>query len=52
MLKGYKTYIAGGVAVLTAVAAYVTGEATAIEAAQLAFTGVIGVLLRSGIRPA
>lgn len=51
-LSGLKTYIAGALAVLTAVVAYANGEATVIEAAQLAFTGLVGVFLRAGVAKA
>lgn len=50
MLAGYKTYITAGVAAVSAVAAYLTGDATAMEAAQLVFTALIGAFVRNGIR--
>jgi hypothetical protein len=49
MLKGYKTYIAAGLAVLTAAAGYLAGDMSLSDAVQLAFTGAIGAFLRSGI---
>lgn len=49
MLAGYKTYITAGLAVLTALAAYLTGEATIIETAQLIFTALIGAFVRNGV---
>lgn len=49
MLAGYKTYITAGLAVLTALAAYLTGEATIIETAQLTFTALIGAFVRNGV---
>ena len=49
MLTGYKTYITAFIAVITAVAAYFTGEATVIQTAQLVFTALIGAFVRSGI---
>lgn len=49
MFAGYKTYITAGLAVLGAVAAYLTGEATAFEAAQLAATAVLAAFLRMGV---
>ena len=52
MLKGYKTYITAGVAVISAVAAYVTGDATAMQAAQLIFTALIGAFVRHGVAAA
>lgn len=50
MLKGYKTYITAGLAILTALAGYAVGDMSAIEALQLAFTGAIGAFLRSGMQ--
>lgn len=49
MLAGYKTYITAGVAVITAVAAYLTGEATVMQTAQLVFTALIGAFVRNGM---
>lgn len=49
MLAGYKTYITAGVAVITAIASYLTGDATAMEAAQLGFTALLGAFVRNGI---
>lgn len=49
MLKGKKTYITAGVAILTAVAAYAVGDATPIQAAQMVFTALIGAFVRSGL---
>lgn len=50
MLKGKKTYITGGMAILGAVASYLTGDATAIQAAQLGVTALMGMFLRSGVK--
>jgi len=49
MLSGYKTYIAAGIAVLTAVGAYLSGDATIMQTAQLVFTAVIGAFIRNGV---
>lgn len=49
MLKGYKTYVVGGMTVLGAVAAYLTGDATLIEAAQITVPAIIGMTVRHGI---
>lgn len=49
MLAGKKTYITAGVAVITAVAAYLTGDATAIQTAQLVFTALLGAFVRHGV---
>ena len=50
MLKGKKTYITALLAILGAGAGYATGEATAIQAAQLVVTAILGATLRSGMR--
>ena len=50
MLKGKKTYIAALLTVVGAGASYQTGEATAIQAAQLVVTAILGATLRSGMR--
>lgn len=49
MFKGKKTYITAAVAVITAVAAYLTGDATIAESAQLAFTAILGATIRHGV---
>lgn len=49
MLKGYKTYVVGALGVISAVASYLVGDISLAQAAQLAFTAVIGMALRSAI---
>lgn len=49
MFSGYKTYITAAVAVVSAVAAYLVGEASAVDTAQLVFTALIGAFVRHGI---
>lgn len=49
MLKGYKTYIAGGLSVLGAVAAYLVGDISLFDAAQLIVPAVLGMTLRNAI---
>jgi len=49
MLKGYKTYVVAGLAVLTAAVQYLTGDITASAALQLGITAILGATLRSGI---
>lgn len=49
MLKGKKTYVAAALTVIGAVASYVTGEAAAIQAAQMAITAVLAACLRNGM---
>lgn len=50
MLAGYKTYITAGVAVIGAVAAYLTGEADLMQTANLVLTALIGAFIRNGIK--
>lgn len=50
MLKGYKTYIVGGLAVLSALASYLVGDAALADAAQLALTAVLGMTVRNAIK--
>jgi phage-related holin len=49
MFAGKKTYIAAAVAVITAVAAYLVGDADLMDTIQLVITAVIGATLRNGI---
>lgn len=49
MLAGYKTYITAGVAVISAVAAYATGEADLMDTANLVFTALLGAFIRHGV---
>jgi hypothetical protein len=49
MLKGKKTYVVAALAVLSAIGAYLTGDATLAQAIQLAVTALLGMTLRSGI---
>jgi hypothetical protein len=49
MLKGYKTYIVAGVAVISAVASYLVGDLALADAAQLVLTAILGMTLRNGI---
>ena len=50
MLSGYKTYIMGGVAIITAVAAYLVGDTTLADALQLVVTAVMGMFIRAGVK--
>ena len=50
MLSGYKTYITAFIAVVTAVGAYLGGDATLIDTAQLVFTALIGAFVRAGVK--
>lgn len=49
LLKGKKTYIAAALTVIGAGASYLTGEATAAQAAQMAVTAVLAATLRHGM---
>jgi hypothetical protein len=51
MLAGYKTYITAAVAVIGAVAAYLTGEATIAVSVQTIITALLAVFLRNGMAP-
>ena len=48
-LKGYKTYITAGVAVVTALGAYLTKDATLMQTLQLVFTAVMGATVRNAV---
>jgi len=50
MLKGKKTYVTGTLAILTAIAAYLTGDSTLIEAIQLVVTAALGMTVRNAIK--
>ena len=49
MFKGQKTYIMAVVAVIGAVAGYLVGDLSLVDAAQLAVTAVLGATIRHGI---
>lgn len=49
MLKGYKTYITAGVAVLGAIAAYLVGDVGLADTAQIVLTAILGATIRSGV---
>jgi hypothetical protein len=49
MLKGYKTYITAAVAAITAIAAYLVGDAGLADTIQIVVTAVLGATLRAGI---
>jgi hypothetical protein len=50
MLAGYKTYITAGVAVISAVAAYLVGDADLMQTANLVFTALLAAFVRNGIK--
>lgn len=49
MLKGYKTYITAGVAVIGAVAGYAVGDLSIADAAQLVVTALMGTFIRTNL---
>ena len=50
MLAGYKTYITAGVAVISAVAAFLVGDADGMQTANLVFTALLAAFVRNGIK--
>jgi hypothetical protein len=51
MLKGYKTYIIGGMAILGALAAFLVGDMPPAEAIQIAVTAALSMTVRNAIPP-
>lgn len=51
MLKGYKTYVTGVVAIIGAIATYLIGDVALADAAQMVLTAVLGMTIRNGIKP-
>jgi len=49
MLKGKKTYITAGVAVITAILGYFTGDLSISAAAQAILTAALAATLRNGM---
>lgn len=52
MFKGQKTYIMGGVTIITAIAAYLVGEASLPTTINLCVTAAMGIFVRDGINTA
>jgi len=50
MFAGKKTYILGIVTVISAAASYLVGDITAVEAAQLVVTSLLGMTIRNGMK--
>jgi hypothetical protein len=50
MLAGYKTYITAGVAIVVAVAEFLTGDASLADTSQLVFTALLAAFVRNGIK--
>jgi hypothetical protein len=49
MLSGYKTYITATVAVVGAVAAYLVGDVSLADTAQIVVTALLGAFIRHGV---
>lgn len=49
MLSGYKTYITAGIAVITAIGLYLTGDATLVQTISIVVPAIIGATVRNGI---
>lgn len=50
MLKGYKTYVTAGVAIVGAVAAYLVGDASLNDTASLVVNALLAIFIRNGIK--
>ena len=50
MLKGKKTYVTAILAVITAAAAYLTGDASVAQTGQLVFSALFAAFIRNGIK--
>jgi hypothetical protein len=50
MLKGKKTYVTAVLAVITAAAAYLTGDASVAQTGQLVFSALFAAFIRNGIK--
>jgi hypothetical protein len=50
MLAGKKTYVTAVVAVVTAIGAYLAGDATLADTANLVFTALLAAFIRNGVK--
>ena len=50
MLRGKKTYVTAVLAVITAAAAYLTGDASVAQTGQLVFSALFAAFIRNGIK--
>lgn len=50
MLSGYKTYITAVVTIVGAVGAYLSGDMSIADAAQIVVTALIGAFVRNGVK--
>lgn len=48
-LKGYKTYVVAGVAIIGAVSAYLVGDASLADTAKICIDALLATTLRHGI---
>ena len=51
-LKGYRTYVISGIGVLTAVAAYSTGDANLVDTIKAVTLSMSAMTIRASIPPA
>jgi len=49
MFSGYRTYIVGALAILTAVGTYLAGDLSLADAAQACLTAILGMTVRAGV---
>ena len=49
MFAGKKTYITAALAVIAAIGAYLTGDATVAQTGQLIFSALFAAFIRNGI---
>lgn len=49
MLAGYKTYVVAALAILGAIAGYLTGDLSLADAAQTVLTAVLAATVRHGV---
>ena len=49
MFAGKKTYITAALAVIAAIGAYLTGDATVAQTGQLVFSALLAAFIRDGI---
>jgi hypothetical protein len=49
LLAGKKTYVTGVLGLLGAIGAYLTGDATLMDAVQLGVTSLLGIFIRNGV---
>lgn len=50
MLRGYKTYITGTLAIIGAIAGVLVGDMSVADAVQLGVTSILGMTIRNGIK--